>query len=622
MGEKGPQGVHRRTFLQGAGAGLAIGALGGALGAASWARRSSHADMVLYGGNVLTLSGEFRPHQAIAVKDGLVHAVGDSSELRRMVGASTDVVNLRGRTVIPGINDSHFHPLRYGTTQPPLTLALGREHVSSIAEIRDSVAQAVEDAEPGEWIRGYGWDQGYLEEGRYPTREDIDDVSPENPVILHEWSGHAVWVNSVALELAGVDHTTETPAGGEIHRYGDGEPTGVLGESAVDLVEDVVPDFTEEELREGLALAVDSMHAHGITSVTDAGTDLTTVERYQDLLDSGRIRHRVTVMLESAGDDAALDELLRQGRELETIPQWLTISQCKIRADGVPTQARTAWMSEEYEAGGLGGLVLPGDTEEDQLDALHRRIRIAHDAGFQVGVHSCGDRAIDAVVDAYDRVIGELGHQGLRHYVIHGDFVSQRSLDTLSAHGLGVNFNPSIKRSLSHQLEEVLGRRRTDYQWPYRSALSSGVVVASSSDAPNVPPDFLEGIAGMLTRRSLATGEVFGEDEVLDLEQALHTYTTAGAWQDGAEDWKGTLAEGMVADLVVLDGDLLNTPGEEVAEIPVGMTVVGGEVVFDAASASITRATASAAASRAAGLNTYMAVGCCGTEAGRHGART
>ncbi|NDK32066.1 amidohydrolase [Nesterenkonia haasae] len=612
----------RRRFLQGAGAGLAVGALAGYGGSFALSGRSSHADLVIYNGNVLTLSGEFRPFEALAVKDGVVHTVGESADVRRLIGGNNDVMNLRGRTVVPGINDSHFHPMGYGTNQPPLTLALGREHVSSIAEIRDLVAEAVENAEPGEWIRGFGWDQGYLDEVRYPTKEDIDEVSPQNPVILREWSGHSVWVNSVALEMAGIDEDSEAPPGGEIFRHGDGEPTGVLTEGDSYPVNELVPDFTEDQQRQALELAADAMHAEGITSTTDAGTNIATVQMYNDLLSSGRMRQRMTVMLGGPGGDAELEEALRAGREIETDPPWLNVSQFKMSADGVPTQAMTAWMSEEYEAGGHGSLVVPGDSEEVQLETLYQRISLAHELGYQVGIHSCGDRAIDAVVEAYDRVIGEQGDKGLRHYVIHGDFISSQSLSKLSSHGLGVNFNPSIKRSLSHQLVDVLGRDRTNYQWPYRSALAAGVVVASASDAPVVPPHFREGITAMLTRRSLATGEVFGEEETIELEDALLTYTKAGAWQDAAEDWKGTLGEGMAADLVVLDGDLLNTSPEDIVDIPVGFTVVGGEVVYDVASATIPLATASAAAVRDSGLNTYMKVGCCGADTGRHeGAR-
>ncbi|MUL43719.1 amidohydrolase [Streptomonospora sp. PA3] len=604
-----PRSIRRRRFLQGAGAGMALGALGGASAAAAHPGRAGgrgKADLLLHNGRVVTMDGGFAPAEAVAVKDGVVQAVGSDSQLRRFTNARTEVVNLRGRTVIPGVNDAHFHPMGLGTNQPPLTLDLSRDAVSSIAEIRDLVAEAARSKEPGEWIRGFGWDQGYLAEGRYPTRHDIDEVSPNHPAALREWSGHALWVNSKALEISGITRDTEAPPGGEIVKDGDGEPTGLLLEGAAGLVS--VPPFTEEERRQGMRMAVDIMHRQGITSITDAGVAPEMVSLYRDLQGSGDIRQRVTVMISAGTPD--LREALVGVRGIETDPAWLNVSQVKVRVDGVPTQARTAWLSEPYVGGGTGAPVLPGDSLEEQLATLHEQVMTAHELGFQVGSHATGDRAIAAALDAYQAAVAEFGGKGLRHYIIHGDLTTPEDLERMAEAGFPVSFNPQIKRSLSHQLVDVIGRERTDYQWPYRSALDLGISVGSASDAPVVGvPDFRAGLAAMLTRKSLATGEVFGADQIIGLEEALATYTTAGAWQDRAEDWKGTLAEGMAADLAVLDGDLLDTPAEDIVDIPVSMTVVGGEVVYDASNDA--PAPTASPASAASGLARYMSTGCC-----------
>lgn len=219
----------------------------------------------------------------------------------------------------------------------------------------------------------------------------------------------------------------------------------------------------------------------------------------------------------------------------------MNISQVKIAADGVPTQARTAWVSEPYVGGGHGCLILPGNSEEEQLAQYREWVMTAHDLGFQVGTHATGDLAIDTALDAYEQANRELGDKRLRHYVIHGDFSSPTALRRMASSGFGVSFNPSIKRSLSHQLVNVLGRDRTDYQWPYRTALGLGVNVASSSDAPVVHPDFREGVTAIMMRESMVTGEVFGEAERIGLDEALRTYTVAGSWQDRAEEWKALL---------------------------------------------------------------------------------
>ncbi|MDI5979242.1 amidohydrolase [Amycolatopsis magusensis] len=552
------------------------------------------------------MAGALVPAEAIAIRKGVVQAVGRTRELRRLADSRTETIDLRGRTVIPGINDGHFHPLGLGTNQPPLTLDLSRDAVSSIAEIRDLVAEAAATKQPGEWIRGFGWDQGYLAEGRYPTRHDIDTVSPHNPAALREWSGHALWANSKALELAGITRETQPPPGGEIVKDGDGEPTGLLLEGAAGFVNAVMPDFTEAEKRRGLRIAVDIMHQHGITSVTDAGIALDDVQRYRDMLGSAGIRQRCTVMI-AASSTGDLRATLLAARELETDPAWLNVSQVKIYADGVPTQARTAWVSEPYVGGGYGGLTLPGGSVEEQLSILHDWVMTAQELGFQVGVHATGDRTIHAAVDAFEAATKRFHRPGLRHYVIHGDLTSVEDLRRMARYGFTASFNPQIKRSLSHQLVDVLGRARTDYQWPYRTALELGVSIASASDAPVVGlPDFREGLTAMLTRKSLATGEVFGAGETLDLRQALASYTTAGAWQDHAERWKGTLTQGKAADLVVLEGDLLRTPPDEIVDLPIDVSILGGEVVYDSSTDEpITTASA------ASGLASYMTTGCC-----------
>jgi len=525
------------------------------------------------------------PAEAIAVKDGLVQAVGSASGLHRLIGTGTEVINLQKRTVIPGVNDGHIHPMGLGTFRPPFTVSVGKDTVKSIAEIRDVIASAVRAKRPGEWIRGFGWDQGYLAEGRFPSRQDLDDISPDHPVVLTQWSGHAAWVNSRALELAGIGRDTPSPDGGEIVKDGDGEPTGILLETASFAINAAIPPLTADERRQALILAARLMESEGITSITDAGIDLATVDLYADLVATGEFRQRLTIMImASLVDD--LREALLTVRELETDPRRMNISQVKIWADGVPTQARTAWVSEPYVGGGHGCLILPGNSEEEQLARYREWVMTAHDLGFQVGTHATGDRAIDTALDAYEQANRELGDKRLRHYVIHGDFSSPAALRRMASSGFGVSFKPSIKRSLSHQLVNVLGRDRTDYQWPYRTALGLGVNVASSSDAPVMHPDFRDGLTAIMTRKSMATGEVFGETERIGLDEALRTYTVAGAWQDRAEEWKGTLAKGMAGDLVVLGGDLVNTPPAEIADIPVNLTIVGGHVAYDSSAVS------------------------------------
>lgn len=612
--------VNRRNFLQGAGVGVAVGAVGGVVGTASvnsgiTARaKSSMADLVLYNGNVITMDGRARK-EAVAIKDGFITAVGNSADIRKLIGTSTEVINLRGKTALPGINDAHFHPTSFGLGQPPLTLDVSKRNVSSISDIADVVRKATESKDTDEWIRGRGWDQGYLKEERFPRKGDLDKASPNNPVILTDWTGHAVWVNSRAMEIAGVTHETPSPSGGEIVKDDNGEPTGLFRDAASSLIQKKVPDFSSAERRKALLIATKTMHTEGITSVTDAGMGPDMIDLYQELQESGDLRQRVNLMISRTSIDK-LEETLTEVKKRKTDTKWLAASQMKIWGDGVPTQARTAWVSEDYKGGGAGGLTLPGDTEEEQLELLEESILLAHRMGFQIGVHATGDRTIDAVVDSYIKAQEKFGDNNLRHYVIHGDLTPLKTLDKMAAHGISVSFNPNIKRSLSHQLTDVIGRERTDYQWPYRSALSRGVHVGSSSDAPVVYPTFREGLTAMMTRKSAVDGEVYGKDQCLDLDEALATYTTGPAHQDNAETWKGQLTRGFVGDITVIDGDLDSTDAADIIDLPIDMTVVGGDIVYDSQS----HATASAAmsptsTSTLAVTGEYMLRGCCHEEA-------
>lgn len=615
-------GIGRRQFLIGASTGVAVGAAAGLAGSWLVNRPPGTADLVLYNGQVFTVAGSGPSVvEAVAITDGIVTAAGSTSDMRRYIGQHTDVVNLRGKTAIPGVNDGHFHPVGMGTGTPPLTLDVSKNAVSSISEIRDLVAAAVADKAPGEWVRGGGWDQGYLAENRFPTRQDLDDISPGNPVVLNDWSFHAVWVNGKAMELAGITRDTPSPDGGVIVKDGDGTPTGLFLESASGLVRSVVPPFTEKEMEAGLAMAVKIMQSEGVTSVTDGATDLAGVERYHRLQSDGRIRQRVVAMI-GAGPKGDEDyaQALREAKNFDADEQWLSAHQVKLNADGVPTQSRTAWMYDEYVGGGFGSLVLPGDTDDEKQAELERRIMEAHIAGYQIGVHATGDRAIDATVTGFRKAIESDGNDSLRHYVIHGDLTPPATLKEMARLGIATSFNPSIKRSLSHQLTEVIGSERAYHQWPYRSALAAGVSVASSSDAPVVFPQFREGITAMLTRRSVVTGEVFGPDEVISFDEALHSYTLAGAYQDHAESWKGSIEQGKVGDIVILDADLRSIDAEAIVDVPVVMTIVGGEVVYDRSTTSLPEREAADQAKALAAAGAPQFAICCdrhGISAGR-----
>ncbi|MFF5839967.1 amidohydrolase [Streptomyces massasporeus] len=557
--------------------------------------------LVLTGGQVLTVDAGFSVAEGVAVRGRDILAVGSDTEMRALAGPGTRIVELGGRTVLPGINDSHLHGAAYGMTKPPFALDVGHPAVRSLADIAAAVGRAAAGAPAGEWIIGLGWDAGYLAEcladpGRFPHRRDLDAVAPDHPVCLTDFSSHMVWVNSEALRRCGIDADTPAPPGGVIDRDPDGRPTGILRESAGRLVQAELPAPTPAQRRRAIQGVIRELHSRGITSYTEPGlgpggagslfgglsTDNWTA--YADLAASGELQARVSVLLLPAPMGGCADDVRKGLAELRrpesADPRLLRAIGVKIFADGVPPN-RTAWMSEPYPDGGHGALCVHGDTPALQVHELREMIRLGHEAGFQLGVHVTGDRAIDLVVDAFLAANTAAPRPDARHYVIHGDFISPGSLAKLAAHGYGVNMNPAIKWTISDLMDEVVGPERSAYQWPVRSALDAGVRVCASSDAPITEPDWRQGVASMMLRESKASGRPSGPEQCVPLADALRAYTSTAAWQDFADDWKGTLEPGRAADLCVLDRPLLDLDPHEITEVRVDLTVFDGRVVFE-----------------------------------------
>ncbi|MGA4844174.1 amidohydrolase [Streptomyces sp. G45] len=561
------------------------------------------ADLVLVNGTVLTVDAAFRTTQAVAVRDRRIAATGSTRELRELIGPGTEVIDLQGRTALPGVNDSHLHAAAFGATRPPLALDVASPAVSSLADIREAVRRKAAELPPGDWIFGNGWDVGYLKEclavrGRTPCRQDLDEVSPRHPVLLYEFSGHTSWLNSRALELAGITAATPVPPGGVIETDAHGAPTGILREGAQDLVNSVVPLMDDAAREAAIRSAVAVCHAEGITSFTEPGlgpggtslflgvADTGTLETYARLEAAGELRARVSVLLlplEMGGAARHLPERLAQlnGVCADADPRLLRVLGVKLFADGIPP-SRTAWMHEEYVGGGYGSLCLHGHSDAQRVEELDAIVRHVHAAGHQLGVHITGDHGIDAVVEAFEAAQTDAPRPDARHYVIHGDFASARSLATLARHGWGINMNPGVKDAIADLMDGIVGPERSAYQWPVRSAAEAGIPVTASSDAPITYPDWRRGVASMMLRESKASGRQSGPEQCVGLETAIRAYTSNAAWQDFAESWKGSLEVGKAADICVVDGDLPHADPHEIAELPVALTVFDGEVVHDA----------------------------------------
>jgi hypothetical protein len=562
-----------------------------------------YADIVFLNGKVITVDKGFSLCQAVAVKDGVIVALGKNGDVKPLVGKKTRVVDLKGKTVLPGINDCHTHAALYGGTRPPLMLDLTYPTVKSIKDIVKVVAERVKNARPGEWVRGFGWDEGYLEEclqdkSRHPTRWDLDAISPNNPVCLGDFSVHTLWLNSKALAMAGITKDTPVPVGGDIVKDPKtGEVTGLIKEFAAQApVMKVIPPWTRAQKQAAILSAIKELSSLGITSITEAALgpggvgyqggllDSECIGVYNDLYNGGALNMRVNILYLFGEYGACSYKDFQQiipalGIHSGFGNEWLKLGGVKIFADGIPP-TKTAWMSEDYVGGGRGSLVVPGATEEARQAELDRMIGLAHHYGFQVGVHAIGDLAIAATIDSFIKA-EKTEPKGLRHYIMHADFISPEYARLAAQNNIAVCAQPGIQWTLADASLALVGEKRAAQQWPYKTILDAGARVTGSSDTPCIAPHWLQGVQSAVLRESKATGKVNNPNERTSREQAIRMYTIEAAWQDNMEHRKGSLEVGKLADLCVLGEDILSVEAHSIKDIPVMMTVVGGRVVHE-----------------------------------------
>ncbi|HLJ66625.1 MAG TPA: amidohydrolase [Chloroflexota bacterium] len=508
---------------------------------------------------------------AMLVRAGRIVAIGTHHDLD---GPGVRRIDLEGRTVVPGFNDSHCHILDFG-------LALGQLDVSadavqSIADIQRAIAVRARETTPGGWITGRGYDQNVLRERRHPTRHDLDAWSSEHPVILFHTSGHVLTCNSAALALAGVDAGTADPAGGEIERNEHGAPTGLFKEApAMDLVARLIPRPSVPEGAHAIARALQTMASFGITSASDAATgDGPSIEpqlaMYRSALGSGPCPVRVTLMPQIFYTAPPGEDAVRPASELDTgdAPEWLAIGATKIFSDGA-LSTRTAATREAYLDGADNRGILLWPQEE-----LERMIDRANRAGWQIATHALGDRAVEAVVTAYEGALAAQPRPDHRHRIEHCMLLDEELATRIGALGVVPSLQPDIFR-LGDGYVAALGVDRAAQSIPTGLFARLGIPVAFSSDAPVIPCDPLAVIRSAVERRTPA-GVTLGREHAVTAMEALRNYTVGGAFATHAEREKGRLAAGMWADFVVLSRDPAQTAVEDLADVRVTMTVAGG----------------------------------------------
>jgi hypothetical protein len=563
------------------------------------------ADLVIINGKVITVDKGFSIAQATAVKGERIIAVGTNEQVKALAGKRTKMLDLKGKCLLPGINDAHIHAALYWGSRPPVVLDAGYPAVKSIRDIVNAVSKQVQEIKPGEWVRGTGLNLANLKEcknnpARYPTRWDLDLVSPLNPVYLgvipFSLGEHVTLLNTRALDIVGITRDTAIPPGCEIVKDpADGEPTGLLKGGLLDeLSSRNIPPFTREQKRKAILTAMKELNSLGITSITEGALgpggagfqgglwDTECIDIYRELAEEGKLTLRVGIMMLLTLYGSYSQEALYGGVSgLSKNPGFgnsrLKMAGVKLFADGIPLN-RTAWMYEEYVGGGKGYFLFTGDTDEERCDELKKFVAYSHQNGIRVGIHVTGDRAIDACIDSFVKA-EQAAPKGLRHYLIHGDFVSSEGAKKMARYGIGVSIQPALVNIVNNFLPYCVGKERSLNYGCLKTLLDAGVQVAGGSDAPVTYPDWKIAVQSIVTRDYLSAGGSAGH---VTVPEALRIFTLGGAWQDRQENDKGSITVGKLADFCILDGDILNVEPQKIKDLRTVVTIVGGEIVYDA----------------------------------------
>ncbi len=558
--------------------------------AAGVALAEAPADRVLTGGRVLTVDGEDRVAQAIAIRNGRIVAVGTDAEIARFIGPSTERIDLAGRTATPGLIDAHVH-FANGGLQRLTNIDLGFPTVRRIADAVALVRERAAAAKPGDWILGRGWDEGKLDERRYLRATDIDAASGDHPTWLVHTTGHYGVANSAALKLAGITRETPDPPVGVIDRDAAGEPTGVLKESAMNLVITLLPGRDPALMRDGIRQMSRDFNRECMTAAKDPGIGRETWDAYREVLAEGALTVRIFALWMSPETLEDAQGLVRSieplGRPSQSTGDRLVSGGVKIVADG-SGGARTAWMWQDWNRDWTG--VDAGNRGSPAIDAalIRELILLYHGAGLHLGVHAIGDRTIDWVVDSFALALEKMPEQGLRHSIIHANVPTDRALESMAAMQRRFDAgypepSPGFTWWIGDTYAANFGPERSRRLNPFASFLKKDIRWASGSDFTVTPFPARYGIWSSIAREPLlgvVGGDPFGRAEAADARAALRSYTIWAAHQLFMDERTGSLETGKRADIAVWDTDFYTAAPAAIKDARCEMTLFDGAVVW------------------------------------------
>lgn len=543
------------------------------------------ADKVFVNGYIYTVEDNQPTAEAVAIKDGIIIAVGTTEQIEAYIGNHTETIDLQGKTMIPGLIESHAHLMGIGYNKLDIDLM----YVKTYDELVAKVAEAASNAEPGEWITGRGWHQDkWIEMPKqtvngFQTHDDLSSVTPDNPVYLAHASGHASFVNKKAMELAGItplgsENLKQEVEGGEVIRDQIGNPTGVLVERASGIVSKLIPKDTPERAEKALELALQELAEKGITSFHDAGGSQDLIDLLEKFQVEGRLTSRMYVMLSSRIPEL-LESWYQKGPKIDP-DHMVTVRSIKLNMDGA-LGPWGAWLLEDYEdkPGSRGHETMP-------IDLVSQVAEKGLELGFQVNSHAIGDRTNREVLDRYEAAFAKFpGAKDHRFRIEHAQHLHP---DDISRFGdLGVI--AAIQAiHLSSDRPWAIGRlgskRIKDGAYVWQKLLGSGAVISNGTDAPVEPVDALPSFYASVSRKTLkmAPDGGYEPDQKLTRDQALKSYTLAGAFAEFEEDFKGSIKVGKAADFTIFDKNIMEIQENDILDTKIMMTVVGGKIVFKA----------------------------------------
>ncbi|HEX5606673.1 MAG TPA: amidohydrolase [Candidatus Binatia bacterium] len=537
--------------------------------------------LILFNGKIRSFDRQGSIHEAIACAGSRIVRTGGSDDMRRLAGPETEVIDLKGRTAIPGLTDTHVHLSEKGTAE--MELVDCRDFyvdVGSVADILQRLANAAASAPKGSWIVAHGspMQDFRLKDKRFPDKRDLDGAVPDHPVSI-SFGAHITVGNTLALAAAKITRDTPDPAGGHIkHDPDTGEPTGELHERAQLILKKVAPEFNYLQLKDGIVFALNQCLERGVTTVHDIVRYAEPVRAYQEIYKEGRMHARVSILprvIESMIESKSLIEL---GLITGFGNEWLRVGGVKMSIDGGIT-GRNACFYEPYE-----------DDEHNhgiiriQQDELNHTVMKCHEAGLRCCVHAIGDRAFDMALDAYENAIDNSPRKDHRHRIEHmGNWLcTSERMQRMVRSGIVAIPNIAIGYYVGDAILDCVGEKRLTKAFPFRTLLKNNVIIAGGSDSPGYwPVDPLRDIAACVSRK-MRWGEVWVPEERISVSDAFAMHTTTASWVGFEENEKGSLETGKLADIAVLAEDPFEIQPEKIKDLKVEMTLVGGEVKYQA----------------------------------------